>query len=62
MSFYEGRPIQHFSDDELGRKEFARFFAEAIRTANCAADRKAEVSQRTLFSTVKTASVAIFDF
>src|SRR4051794_19241289 len=28
--FYDGRPIKDFADDSLGRKAFARFFAEAI--------------------------------
>src|SRR5437899_3114220 len=28
--FYEGRAVEKFGDDQLGRKEFARFFAEAI--------------------------------
>lgn len=30
VAFWEGRPIEKFADDQLGRKEFARFFAEAI--------------------------------
>lgn len=28
--FYEGRSIEKFSEDQLGRQAFARFFAEAI--------------------------------
>jgi predicted KAP-like P-loop ATPase len=28
--FYEGRPIEKFSDDQLGRKNLSRFFADGI--------------------------------
>jgi predicted KAP-like P-loop ATPase len=30
VASWEGRPIKKFGDDKLGRKEFARFFADAI--------------------------------
>src|SRR5579859_1368162 len=30
VAFYDGRPIENFCDDQLGRKQFARFFAETI--------------------------------
>ena len=34
VAFWEGRPINTFSEDQLGRKDFARFFAEAIARHN----------------------------
>ena len=34
VAFWEGRPIEKFSEDQLGRKDFARFFAEAIARHN----------------------------
>ena len=34
FAFWEGRPINKFSDDQLGRKDSARFFAEAIARHN----------------------------
>ncbi len=34
VAFWEGRPIEKFSEDQLGRKDFARFFSEAIARHN----------------------------